>query len=173
MVMCGDNGIFLVGTLTVVSLIAVATRGDGDGLTPAPRLTYTSPSVDGRPPAPQDCRGGHNPAASTLLKLRHSKRKEHAMTLTTLSAVSPVDGRYRSATAPLSDFFSEGGLIRYRVRIEVEYFLWIFKRAVNLIIVVASPCSIFGMSHARSFRVQLFVPDERLEPDVIIPGLNE
>ena len=45
------------------------------------------------------------------------------MTLTPLTAVSPVDGRYRRATAALSDYFSEGALIRYRVRVEVEYFI--------------------------------------------------
>ncbi|MFO7715512.1 adenylosuccinate lyase [Desulfosarcina sp.] len=45
------------------------------------------------------------------------------MPLTTLTAVSPVDGRYRQATAPLSDYFSEGALIRYRVRVEIEYFI--------------------------------------------------
>jgi adenylosuccinate lyase len=45
------------------------------------------------------------------------------MTLTPLTALSPVDGRYRRATAVLSDYFSEGALIRYRVRVEIEYFI--------------------------------------------------
>ena len=45
------------------------------------------------------------------------------MTFTTLEAISPVDGRYRRTTAPLADFFSEGALIRYRVRVEIEYFI--------------------------------------------------
>ena len=45
------------------------------------------------------------------------------MTLSPLTAVSPVDGRYRRATAALSDYFSEGALIRYRVRVEIEYFI--------------------------------------------------
>ncbi|MFO7495026.1 MAG: adenylosuccinate lyase [Desulfobacterales bacterium] len=40
-----------------------------------------------------------------------------------LKAVSPVDGRYRRVTASLSDYFSEGALIRYRVLVEVEYFI--------------------------------------------------
>lgn len=40
-----------------------------------------------------------------------------------LKAVSPVDGRYRRVTAKLSDYFSEGALIRYRVLVEVEYFI--------------------------------------------------
>jgi adenylosuccinate lyase len=45
------------------------------------------------------------------------------MTFTSLEAVSPVDGRYRRASAPLADYFSEGALIRYRVRVEIEYFI--------------------------------------------------
>ncbi len=45
------------------------------------------------------------------------------MTLSSLSAVSPVDGRYHRHTAGLSNFFSEYGLIYYRVLVEIEYFL--------------------------------------------------
>jgi adenylosuccinate lyase len=45
------------------------------------------------------------------------------MTLTPLEAVSPVDGRYRRTAAPLADYFSEGALIKYRVRVEIEYFV--------------------------------------------------
>ncbi len=45
------------------------------------------------------------------------------MTLTPLTAVSPVDGRYRRATAPLADYLSEGALIRYRVATEIAYFI--------------------------------------------------
>lgn len=44
------------------------------------------------------------------------------MELSSLTAVSPLDGRYSSKTAPLRDYFSEYALIRYRVRIEIEYF---------------------------------------------------
>ena len=43
--------------------------------------------------------------------------------LNTLTAVSPVDGRYASKTASLRDYFSEYALIRYRTRVEVEYFI--------------------------------------------------
>jgi len=43
--------------------------------------------------------------------------------MTPLEAISPVDGRYRRATAPLADYFSEAALIRYRVRVEVEYLI--------------------------------------------------
>jgi len=45
------------------------------------------------------------------------------MKLTELSAISPVDGRYRKKVEELAPFFSEFGLIRYRVFIEIEYFI--------------------------------------------------
>ena len=44
---------------------------------------------------------------------------------TALLAVSPIDGRYAAKTSPLSAFFSEYALIRYRVRVEIEYFIWL------------------------------------------------
>jgi adenylosuccinate lyase len=45
------------------------------------------------------------------------------MDLNQLTAISPVDGRYRSQIAHLSAYFSEYALIRYRIRVEVEYFI--------------------------------------------------
>lgn len=45
------------------------------------------------------------------------------MNFDALEAISPVDGRYRAATVRLADYFSEGALIRYRLRVEVEYFI--------------------------------------------------
>ena len=45
------------------------------------------------------------------------------MTLNSLTAISPVDGRYRSKSAGLDEYFSEFALIRYRVKVEVEYFI--------------------------------------------------
>ena len=45
------------------------------------------------------------------------------MELNILSAISPVDGRYRSKTVPLAEYYSEYALIRYRIKIEVEYFI--------------------------------------------------
>jgi len=45
------------------------------------------------------------------------------MTLTALSAISPIDGRYRRITADLGTYFSEYALIKYRVFVEVEYFI--------------------------------------------------
>ena len=45
------------------------------------------------------------------------------MELTNLTAISPIDGRYRGKTEPLANYFSEYALIRYRVRVEIEYFI--------------------------------------------------
>jgi adenylosuccinate lyase len=43
--------------------------------------------------------------------------------LTKLTAISPVDGRYRNTTEKLADYFSEAALIKYRVLVEIEYFI--------------------------------------------------
>ena len=45
------------------------------------------------------------------------------MNLTALTAISPIDGRYRSKTEPLAAYFSEYALIKYRIRVEIEYFI--------------------------------------------------
>lgn len=45
------------------------------------------------------------------------------MELTNLSAISPVDGRYRNKTSDLAPYFSEWALIKYRVYVEIEYFI--------------------------------------------------
>ena len=45
------------------------------------------------------------------------------MDLNVLTAISPIDGRYRGKTDALADYFSEYALIRYRVRVEIEYFI--------------------------------------------------
>lgn len=45
------------------------------------------------------------------------------MNLNALTAISPVDGRYRNKTEELAQYFSEFGLIKYRVQVEVEYFI--------------------------------------------------
>ncbi len=52
------------------------------------------------------------------------------MELTALTAISPIDGRYRSQLAALAPYFSEYGLIRYRVKVEVEYFLFLAEKKV-------------------------------------------
>ncbi len=46
-----------------------------------------------------------------------------ALTMTTLEAISPIDGRYASDTEELQKFFSEAALMRYRLRVEIEYLI--------------------------------------------------
>lgn len=43
--------------------------------------------------------------------------------MNSLNAISPIDGRYRSKVESLAGYFSEGALIKYRVRVEIEYFI--------------------------------------------------
>ncbi len=50
------------------------------------------------------------------------------MDLNSLTAISPIDGRYRQQVQHLDDYFSEYALIRYRVLVEVEYFLFLGKK---------------------------------------------
>ena len=49
-----------------------------------------------------------------------------------LTAISPIDGRYRNKVANLQDYFSEYALIRYRVLVEVEYFIALAEQKVGL-----------------------------------------
>ena len=52
--------------------------------------------------------------------------------MNSLNAVSPIDGRYRSKCESLAKYFSEGALIKYRVRVEVEYFIALSERLKTL-----------------------------------------
>lgn len=52
------------------------------------------------------------------------------MELSSLTAISPIDGRYRSKTEALGAYFSEFALIKYRVRIEIEYLLALMNRGI-------------------------------------------
>ncbi|MDX1651860.1 MAG: adenylosuccinate lyase [Brumimicrobium sp.] len=52
------------------------------------------------------------------------------MKLNSLTAISPIDGRYRRKVSELAPFFSEFGLIRYRVLVEVEYLIALVKTGV-------------------------------------------
>ena len=49
--------------------------------------------------------------------------KIQLMNLTALNAISPIDGRYRNKISDLANYFSEEALIKYRVRVEIEYFI--------------------------------------------------
>ena len=49
------------------------------------------------------------------------------MSHSSLHAISPIDGRYASKVSQLSQYFSEAALIKYRVRVEVEYYISLSK----------------------------------------------
>jgi adenylosuccinate lyase len=53
------------------------------------------------------------------------------MNLSELSAIGPVDGRYRSKTSELAPYFSEFGLIKYRLLVEVEYFIHLINKGLS------------------------------------------
>ena len=55
------------------------------------------------------------------------------LALNELTAITPVDGRYRSKTAELAPYFSEFGLIKYRVHVEVEYFIALVEKEVGML----------------------------------------
>ena len=52
------------------------------------------------------------------------------MDLTNLTAISPIDGRYRKVTENLATYFSEFGLIKYRVQIEIDYFILLAQQGL-------------------------------------------
>ena len=52
------------------------------------------------------------------------------MELNSLTAISPIDGRYRKQLTALAPYFSEYGLMHYRVRVEVEYFLYLGEKKI-------------------------------------------
>lgn len=63
-----------------------------------------------------------------------------------LTAISPIDGRYRSKTEPLSAYFSEYALIRYRVRVEIEYFITLCELPLPQL--ASFPTGLFGRLRA-------------------------
>lgn len=67
---------------------------------------------------------------TTNCKLSNVNSKFAFMQLSALTAISPIDGRYRSQLASLAPYFSEFGLIRYRVLVEVEYFLFLSQKKI-------------------------------------------
>jgi adenylosuccinate lyase len=69
---------------------------------------------------------GHSPSDPYIDK--HSK--DSPMQLEPLTAISPIDGRYYHQLSSLSDYFSEYALMRYRVQVEVEYFLALAKAGI-------------------------------------------
>ena len=64
------------------------------------------------------------------------------MELSTLTAISPIDGRYRGKTEKLGGYFSEYALIRYRVRVEIEYFITLCELPLPQL--ASFDCQLFG-----------------------------
>nr|WP_317632754.1 adenylosuccinate lyase [uncultured Flavobacterium sp.] len=60
------------------------------------------------------------------------------MQLNELTAISPIDGRYRSKTESLAPFFSEEALIKYRVLVEIEYFIALCEQGVPQLAMVST-----------------------------------
>jgi len=52
------------------------------------------------------------------------------MKINSLNAISPIDGRYYEKTKKFIDFFSEQALIKYRVLVEIEYFIALTKTEI-------------------------------------------
>lgn len=65
---------------------------------------------------------------SDVKQVKSAMTPMDAIDLTELTAISPLDGRYRRNTKDMAQFFSEFGLIRYRVYVEIEYFLFLMKK---------------------------------------------
>lgn len=64
------------------------------------------------------------------------------MNLNALTAISPIDGRYRNQLSALAPYFSEYGLIKYRVRVEVEYFLFLAEKKIFKLPASAKPAKL-------------------------------
>ena len=79
------------------------------------------------------------------------------MGLSPLTAISPVDGRYHAQTASLATYFSEFALIRYRVKVEVEYFIFLsekkfFKLPKSTATLLRSIVEAFSIEDAESIK---------------------
>jgi adenylosuccinate lyase len=67
------------------------------------------------------------------------------MELSALTAISPVDGRYRSQLAGLAPYFSEFGLIRYRVKVEIEYLIFLAEKKIFAMPTGVKPAKLRGI----------------------------
>lgn len=79
------------------------------------------------------------------------------MILSPLTAVSPIDGRYHSKTEKLSDYFSEYALMKYRLKVEVRYFLFLshsgfFKISKTYISKILSITDNFSIENAQEIK---------------------
>ncbi|MDR1408474.1 MAG: adenylosuccinate lyase [Tannerella sp.] len=79
------------------------------------------------------------------------------MTFSTLTAISPVDGRYRDKTEALASYFSEYALIKYRIRVEIDYFCTLTGFVPQL-----KPLHTDATKHALQMLYRCFSPDDAL-----------
>ena len=82
------------------------------------------------------------------------------MELNNLTAISPVDGRYRKQVAHLDEYFSEYALIKYRVMVEIEYFFFLadkkfFKLSCKSKKTIEKNCRRFCLNDARTNKSKL------------------
>ncbi len=79
------------------------------------------------------------------------------MEITSLTAISPIDGRYRKQVHHLDEYFSEFGLMKYRVKVEIEYLLFLqekkfLKLSANAIKHLQKQVEDFGQSEANEIK---------------------
>ena len=84
------------------------------------------------------------------------------MELNILTAVSPIDGRYRGKTDSLADYFSEYALMKYRVLVEIEYFITLCE--IPLPQLAGVDCAIF--SRLRAIYEEFTTDDARRIKDI-------
>ena len=66
------------------------------------------------------------------------------MKLDLLTAISPIDGRYRGKAEALAAYFSEYALIKYRVQVEVEYFITLCELPLPSIVLLTCPAGVYS-----------------------------
>ena len=79
------------------------------------------------------------------------------MERSTLTAIAAIDGRYHNQVRPLEDYFSEFGLIKYRILVEVHYLFWLEKKKLFKLGTVAtkhlrSLCETFSIEQAMDIK---------------------
>ncbi len=77
------------------------------------------------------------------------------MELGKITAISPIDGRYRDGAVPLDNYFSEYALIKYRVRVEVEYFIALCELPLKGLDTLSIACVNFGSGSLNHFQTLL------------------
>lgn len=107
----------------------------------------------------------HDPGASKIEKLReyinHQPGRQTELDRASLAALSPLDGRYRQKVALLAPIFSEFGLIRNRVHVEVAWLMWLAQHPQIKEVLALSPAAAAkltniadGFSERDAFRIK-------------------